>query len=61
MIGTYADVLPNARIDIRGVAHPGVVIKLGPHQIQLQEEVRGVRFVHDPNLESGIRMDPLRK
>ncbi len=60
VIGTYADLLPHARIDITGVAYPGVVIKLGPHQIQIQEEVRGVRFVHDPNQDSGIRMDNLR-
>ena len=60
VIGTYADLLPNARIDITGVAHPGVVIKLGPHELQLQEDVRSVRFVHDPNLDSAIRMDKLR-
>ena len=60
VIGTYADLLPNARIDITGVAHPGVVIKLGPHEIQLQEDVRSVRFIHDPNLDSGVRMENLR-
>ena len=60
VIGTYADLLPNAKIEITGVAHPGVVIKLGPYEMQLQEDVRCVRFVHDPNLESGIRMDKLR-
>ncbi len=42
------------------MAHPGVVIKLGPHEIQLQEDVRSVRFVHDPNLDSGVRMENLR-
>lgn len=58
--GTNADLLPRAVIQITGVAHPGVVIKLGPYELQLQERVSCVRFTHDPGQESGIRMDELR-
>ncbi len=60
VVGTDLELLPQAAILISGTAHPGVVIKLGPHQIQLQEEVRSVRFSYDPTEESGIRMDHLR-
>ncbi len=60
VVGTDLELLPKAAVLIIGTAHPGVVIKLGRHEIQLQEEVRSVRFSYDPTEESGIRMDPLR-
>ncbi len=61
VVGTDADLLPRAVVQISGVAYPGVVIKLGPHELQIQDSVRSVRFVWDPDSESGIRMDNLRR
>ncbi len=59
VIGTTRDLLGSAVIQISGVAYPGVVIQLGSYELQLQESVQGVRFSHDPNDESGIRMEAL--
>ena len=37
----------------------GLYVKLSD-RVQLQEDVRSVRFVHDPNVDSGVRMENLR-
>ncbi len=60
IVGTDAELLPKAVVQIAGVAYPGVVIKLGPYELQIQDSVRSVRFVWDLDSESRIRMDNFR-
>ena len=53
-----AELLASARIEIVDVAHAGVVIELGSARLQLEEEVRRVRFRRDH--ESGeILAEPI--
>ncbi len=59
ILGTEEDLLASAVIQISGEVHPGVVIQLGSYELHVQELVRAVRFVHDPNDESGIKMEKL--
>ena len=50
----------SAEVEILGIGYPEVVIQLGPYELRLQDPVQAVRFVHDPNEESGIKMKKLR-
>ena len=59
IVGVEEDLLASAVIQISGEAHPGVVIQLGSYELRVQELVRAVRFLHDPNDESGIKMEKL--
>jgi len=42
-----ANLLPLAFVEVRGVAHPGVHIRIGTARLQLENEMRNVRFTLD--------------
>ena len=46
--------LPNARIEVRKVAHPGVCIRFGVHEMTLEDERHAVRFRFDPDSDAVV-------
>jgi len=55
------DLLRTARIDVLGVAHPGVLVRFGEERsLLLEEETRATRFRADPTTDK-ILAEPLAK